>query len=366
MLMITKVFRYRKAGMNMKGRYPYYEVKGDTFYEIGKCYGTQAKEYIEFAVNEYKDYFSRHYKKRSWDKFIEYAMAFVPSIEEYGPELMEQMRGIADGSGCSLEDLMVINTRYEITKMPADECTTGAVLPEAAKDGGCYMVKNWDMRAGVRDFVVNLHYILPDGTRIMGCTEAGQLLREGMNSYGIAIANNALGSTLDNPGTGIPVTFIRMKVLSSKSYEEAVENFEKAPRSVANNTILGCGDGRIVNYEAYPGGFAKKLPVAGILTHANHFEVRPEINKYSISQRSDRLRKLLFERYGKIDVQAIKEVMSDHKDIPQSLCAHPCTPDIPMADRRMTIQSLIYDFTGMCVHIADGPPCETEYIRFDV
>ena len=350
----------------MKVRYPFYEVSGNTYYEVGKCYGEQAKNEIAYAITEYKDYFKRHYQKRSWEQFISYAMNYIPDIEAYGPELLEQLHGIADGSGTSFEDLMVINTRYEVTKLPPDECTTGAVLPEASLDGKTYMIKNWDMREGVRDFVVNLHYVLPDGTRIMGTTEAGQLLREGMNSHGIAIANNALGSTLDGPGAGIPVTFIRMKVLSAASYEDAVRFFESAPRSVSNNTILGCGDGRVVDYEAYPGGFAKKLPIAGILTHANHFEMKPEINKYPTSQRSDRLRKLLFDNYKKIDVTTIKHIMSDHKDLPQSLCAHPATPDVPLADRRMTIQSIIYDMTDLTVHIADGPPCETDYIEYRV
>ena len=91
--------------------YPYYEISGDTYFDVGVCYGKQAKEKIRLAIESYKKSFAKNYPNRSWEFFGEYAMGYIPSIEEYGPELMEQIRGIAEGSGESLVDIMILNTR---------------------------------------------------------------------------------------------------------------------------------------------------------------------------------------------------------------------------------------------------------------
>ncbi|MBQ4371306.1 MAG: acyl-CoA--6-aminopenicillanic acid acyltransferase [Firmicutes bacterium] len=349
----------------MNFEYPFYEVSGDTYFDVGKCYGMQAKEKIGLAIENYKDFFGRHNSDRTWDEFREYAMGYVPYLEDYGPELLEQVRGIAAGSGFAFEDIMILNTRYEITKLPSPECTTACILPEASGNGHTYLVKNWDFREGVRDFLVKLHYTLPNGTRIIGTTEAGQLPRDGMNSNRVAMANNSTSSTLDYYGAGIPVTFIRMKVLSASSYEEALEVYLAATRSCTNNSLIATV-GQVRSYEAYPDGHRLKEPIGGIVTHANHLELRPEINKYPISQRSDRLNKLLLERYQKIDVEAIKQVMSDHKDLPESICAHPGNAAQPLGDRKITVQSIIYDIDDLNVHIADGPPCETKFTTYKV
>ena len=47
--------------------------------------------------------------------------------------------------------------------------------------------------------------------------------REGFNSYGVAIINNGLASKYDYYGEGLPVTFLRRRVLASKSFEEAAD-----------------------------------------------------------------------------------------------------------------------------------------------
>ena len=74
-------------------------------------------------------------------------MAYLPDIKQMMPEVLEEAYGIADGAGVSIEDLMVLNCRYEITKFPkTPECTTAAILPEATASHTTYLVKNWDYK----------------------------------------------------------------------------------------------------------------------------------------------------------------------------------------------------------------------------
>lgn len=117
--------------------YPLIKVSGATYYEIGKDYGRQAKEMIAHSINDYKQVFALS-SDRSWEEMQEFALSFVDITRREMPEVMEEVEGIAEGSGFSLADIMIVNCRYEITKFPKkNECTTGAVLPEAAKTEKC-------------------------------------------------------------------------------------------------------------------------------------------------------------------------------------------------------------------------------------
>ena len=133
-------------------------VKADTPKERGRQYGEQAADKILAGVENYRQYFEKS-RGYSWDETKAYAAAYIPVIEKMMPEVLEEARGIAEGAGTGLEELMVLNTRYELTQYPSKlpECTTAAVLPEASADGGTYLIKNWDYRPGVLDKIVLVH-----------------------------------------------------------------------------------------------------------------------------------------------------------------------------------------------------------------
>lgn len=338
--------------------FEYVEVGGVTPYDRGSCYGHKARASIRTAIDNYRAYFPRRYGL-DWERLAATAMANVPEIEAAMPEILEEARGIAAGAGVAFADIMVLNSRYEITKRETvSECTTAAVLPGAG-GGRTYLVKNWDFREGILDHIVVLHIEQADGTRILGICEAGQMIREGFNNHGVGTGNNALRSTLDGPGGGIPVTFLRRRVLASRSFEEAKRTALGANRSVSNNIMLASADGQAIDIEAAPDGCETIEPVADILTHANHFTRRTEIEAGRRSLRDVRLRELLVKRWGHIDVPYIQACMRDHENAPESVCRHP-----EGVDRNMTVAGLIVDFAEGVAHICVGPPCTGEYQKY--
>ena len=44
-------------------------------------------------------------------------MGYVPVIEESMPEILEEAKGLASGSGRELAEIMAVNCRYEISKI---------------------------------------------------------------------------------------------------------------------------------------------------------------------------------------------------------------------------------------------------------
>ena len=192
---------------------------------------------------------------------------YVPALEIYDQNAMEEIRGIAAGSQTPLDLIMLINSRYDLTKYKnndqinsvsgTDECTTGTLIDEKSVK----MVQNWDLD----DYVFNndLCVILEAHTTpeeglprvILTLGEVGQLGRSGMNSKGLGLCANALNSNFDffafpqDFGNQeevkkvadeygiklpvIPISFARRKYLSCHSYANGLKYIVQTPRHVS-------------------------------------------------------------------------------------------------------------------------------------
>lgn len=342
--------------------FPIVNVEPDTPYRMGIQYGRQAKTQIHDGITDYRTLFAQT-STMSWDEISRYAVSYTPIVRAACPTLIDEVRGIADGADVSFADVMVLNTRYEITKFPKPhECTSFALLPEATAGCKAYVGQNWDYRLGIIDHIVIIHYEMPDGTRIVGCAEAGQVIRNGFNSHGIGLCANNLQSRGDNRGTALPVTFLRRRVLESTSFEAAKKLLLETPRNVSNNFMLGSAAGIALDFETSPLGTDLIEPTDGILTHANHFIVDPSKEALEQSPRAARLYELLNQRHGSVDVPWIIRCLSDHENYPKAICRHPVDTSLPIARRSCTAAGIIYNLTDGVAHICKGPSCENEFI----
>lgn len=340
------------------------KIEPGTPLQMGIQYGRQAAEKIRAGVADYKKLFLENYDM-SWEAICGYAATFVPIVEAAMPEIMEEARGIAKGAEISVDDVMVLNCRYEITKFPRpNECTSFSLQPETTKDGKTVVGQDWDYRAGILDNIVVVHAEQPDGTRLLGLAEAGQVIRNGFNSRGIGLCANNLQSVHDTRGTGIPVTFLRRRVLASRTFEEASEVIRNVPRDVSCNFMLASATGQTADFETYPGGADRIDATDGILTHANHFVVNPANEALETSPRGQRLYDLLAAHRGEIDVPYIAKCLSDHENYPKAICRHPSDVSIPLAQRGITVASVIYDLDERTGYICAGPPCEGAYVEY--
>lgn len=346
--------------------FPYIKIDAPTPYERGVQYGKQAKIQILKAREHYKSYFGG--RGDEWDSVCRFALRYSEMLEEAFPDLLEEARGIAKGAEVEFADIMVINCRYEMSKFPkVPECTTGAALAGSTEEKCTYSFKNWDFSKGVLDHVVILHIITEDGTRIMGLTEAGQMIRDGFNNYGLSIGTNNLQSVHDHSGFGIPVTFLRRKILMCRNFADAEKLIKEAVRTVSNNILLtDAKGGQAKDFEWHPLGVNELEPQDDILTHANHFVETPELDALAgrPKNRDTRLRSLLMKRYGHITPEYIMECMRDHEYYPLSICGHPTSDDNEYTKDRMTVSSMIVDFDHSCAYICAGPPCEGEYKKY--
>lgn len=337
-------------------------ISAPTPYERGTQYGQQARNEIGLCVETYRSRFAGT-RNLSWERAQEIGRSFIPYIKERMPDMLDELRGIADGAQAELDDLMVLNCRYEILHFPHEnECTAFALQREATANGHVYVGQNWDNRPTLLPHSLLLHITEEEsGRKILGLTEAGQLIRTGFTSSGVGQCSNSLRSSLDVQGAGIPSTFVRRKLLTMDHLEDIVTLIRQAPRSVSVNYCIASRENKAADIEAVPGQPVRFEPEHGIVTHANHLLVNRDLDISTAKRfRGERLYELLMRRVGGITTEYIMECLSDHEGYPQSLCSHK-TEDGKLWQ---TNASLIYDLDEGRAWVCYGPPCEGEYKEY--
>jgi isopenicillin-N N-acyltransferase-like protein len=351
---------------------PLIEISGADPVQRGRVYGEAARPQIETAIAFYAELFARS-ASLSWDQVVERSHAWVPHIDDYLPGAVDEMRGIAEGSGRNLGEILALNGRAELSHVnPFDdvpgECTSFAIMSEASGDGHVYCGQNWDWREGVRDTVVLLRIEQPGKPTILMQVEAGQIGKHGANSAGLALNGNGLVASIP-AGMGVPLNFIRRKVLEQWDMNAALRAVLRVRQSFSTNVLLTHRDDFAIDVETTPGRHGWLYPTDGLLVHANHFEafvpsqIEPTYRPSSIDSlyRGYRVRQALQRARTERNIPAVaRTAMSDHFSAPYSVCTHPDEADHPV-DAQLTIASSLVDLTTGEYRIAAGPPCTNDY-----
>lgn len=298
----------------------------------------------------------------------------------------EEMRGISDGAGIPLGDIAMLNARYEITfglfgdeakanddsglSTEADGCSTFGVLPEASANGHTLLGQNWDWLAGVYGRCVVLRITRDNGPNILCYTEAGIVGgKMGVNEHGIGLVENGLVSDHDGRNAYEKPFHMRCReVLDAETYDMALLPILATKRVCSANFVVGHADGEIIDIETSPNAVSYLYPVDGLVTHSNHF-IDPrhgpsQMERLSTSTlyRANRLDRLLRKHLGKLDTPVIREALADHFGHPNAICRHPDDRQ-PEAKRTMTNAAFVFDLNERTMLVADGPPCENDFVR---
>ncbi len=344
----------------------------------GRQYGEKAKSLIEKSVGKYQKAY-REASGVNWKKALDFSRTFVKRIQEYDETLLEEMKGLAKGSGRAFEEILTINLRTEILyglkKLQAKEgCTSFCALSEITREGNTILGQNWDYRPFAAETMFLLQVNQDKGPDILTLVEAGQLARLGMNSAGLGICNNYIECEKDGKdmGKGIPTPFIRRRALSQETYHEVVGTIAHTPRSFSANYLVATaeGEGDAIDIEATPETVYFLFPKEGLIVHSNHIKgAGPgyvgalRLGLENSIYRDRRLETLLRREIWKIASQEAMESLKDHFGHPYSICRHADTKK-PWYDQWQTNASVIMDLTDQVMWVSPGPPCEYEYQRF--
>ncbi len=350
--------------------FPVIDIQG-TPRECGVQHGQLAAERVARTISFYLGVFGRH-SKMSLEQVRERARAFLEQIEAIDTDILEEIKGIAEGARQQIEDIVAVNCRTELMygssrgSRAATECTTIIALPEATEHKGVLIGKNWDWRSPAMESVIVLRIRQRGKPSLSLIVEAGMVGRDGMNEDGIMVCGNMLTSSADSGKAGVPIPILRRRILNSRHYYEAIDVLTRSPRGASGNYIIAHRDGVAINFETTPDNVYPVYPERGLLTHANHFQslaaqahgVANSFNGDSL-YRDFRARQLLEPKIGSLRVEDIKAALRDEFGSPRAICRAP--HEYPGQGPTMTIASVVFDMSNAAMHVAPGQPTRSEY-----
>lgn len=358
--------------MNPNMPFPIVKTQG-TPNDRGQQYGSRCREMIARVVAFYRWIFAIK-SKLDWDQSLEKAAEFVPVLNDYDSDIMEEIEGIARGADRPVAEIVALNVRTELLFLLATgagqakaSCTSLAAVPPAAEH--TLLAQNWDWYPQVRDCCVILEEKPQDRPEILHVVEAGIIAKTGYNSAGIGLCTNALVTA--NWRVGVPYHAILWRILKSVTMADAIGAVTGPQRASAANYLIAHAAGEAVNLEAAPQDLNVIFPQKGIISHANHCKIsNTDIIDLTSAiwpdtiMRDYRAGKILHQYNGHIDASSIQQVLKDHFDKPNSICTHKDV-NLPPHEHSQTNVSLIMDLTEKSLLIAKGPPCEHKYVAIN-
>lgn len=308
-------------------------IKGSA-YDQGKTQGELAKDLIKKNVETINEGIKRlKIQPKEYKDLLKNNLTFY---EKYEPEIVEELKGISDGSGIPLEEIHLINVPlFFVLKWLPQECTSILARGSATLDGKTYLIKNRDMGSEkVKHVVLNREY--EDGRKITEVNGAGIITfpGSGMNNAGLAVSTSGVWSDkMDFDLERIKESHIllNMHIIleECETVDEAIDYLKNVKRMSGMNFILA-DKNKAVAVEATQDDIKVMEAEDGILVRSNHYispeleHLNPGIEGYpSTYMRYERATSYLKARLGQIRFQEILAIASDHENGPAScLCRH--------------------------------------------
>jgi isopenicillin-N N-acyltransferase like protein len=381
LLFIAHQFVSAQTGVNQK--IPVLELSGNG-YERGLQHGTQLKNEIAAVFDRWKANIRRTTGAENADTLLKAFLAatnFEPITKKYIPELLDEIKGIAKGSGQSYEDVFAFQLLDELwvymdTKNNTSPHHCSGMGVAGSVNHPAWIAQNMDVENYMQGGQVLLH--LPARGKqpeqyIVTC--AGLVALNGMNAAGIGLCLNTI-MELQGSTDGMPVAFIIRSVLNQNNGKDAMEFLQNIKHASGQNYILGIADS-VYDFEASANRVVRFIPATGnsaLVYHTNHALANPDVKPWykklfernmagaNISDNSVIRFASLEQRLvgANINTDVIKSTLRA-KDNPY----HPVCRTFGGRGGGFTFSSILFTLTGKkSVQLTYGSPDQAEYVEY--
>lgn len=333
--------------------------------EIGRAHGEAVRGRIAQGLDTWLAVVGRQTKMRG-PEYVESflgATDFVKSIDYFTPALLEEVRGIAEGSGQRFETMLAYQMMDEEwayraklirARRRGEACSAAGVL---RGDGTAVLGQNMDLPSHYDGTQVLLRTRPATGPALMVFTPAGMIGTTGVNEHAVGVCVNAL-IELRHASGGLPVAFVMRGALAQRTARDAASLLKTVPHATGQNYLVA-DPGRVEDYECSPGQVAEVPPAGSQVMHTNHVLMSSDVDENAApdpdSTTGPRLA-VLRDRLGPLGPDVgpadLMEALSDRT--------------APVCRSRegdwMTLGSLVMELRPQpTLHVALGPPAETPY-----
>lgn len=352
----------------------------------GRAHGEALRPVIAQGMARWKDALHRWtglHPEEYLDRFVE-ATDFLPAIERWAPQLLDEVRGIAEGAGLPYRDVYAYQLmdeewlfRYDLAREQAapEHCSLVGVFGEG--EGPAILGQNMDLPR-CYDGTQTLLRVAPGdgGPEALIFTAAGLIGTCGLNSAAVGLCVNTLGQ-LAYKRTGLPVAFIMRRLLEFATPEEAAAFLRAVDHASGQNYAIG-GPRHIVDFECSANRVESYRPHPTRVYHTNHplanadLALRSQaaagaVGKGDATERpgqpipSNSEQRLAFVAHA-LDSTAPFTV--DDARTVLSSCEVPISVPRTGPGSSMTLGSLVMELSVPPVlHVACGPPADTAYVK---
>jgi len=256
---------------------PYLALSGAPF-DRGYCFGEQRRRAIAYWVKEWL----RSLEVAGIDAPEQYVDAmlreteFLPDISRAAPDLLQEINGIAAGSGIPFElifgaQLMdeewAYRQRTRSVPVTREKCSSVAVH---TTPGMTWIGQNMDLGSYTDGHQLVLRIDgSPNSPATLVVTIGGMIGLMGVNARQVGLCVNALPQ-LGGASTGLPVAFVVRRLLQCTSAAEAAALVQRLPHASSQHYLIA-DPYDIHSFEASPTGVERVQPrVDGRVLHTNH------------------------------------------------------------------------------------------------
>ena len=288
----------------------------------------------------------------------------VGYVEAYDPGMLAELRGMAQGSGLSLDQLMLLQVRNQLRPEKPEGCTAFSLTPEACDSRSATIGQNWDNDPGLDDYTIVLTRRPRGEPAHINITHVGRIAYIGFSEAGIGVCLNTLPAP--SRELGVPHYFTVRGIYQARSLDQAVDAVRRAERAIPANILMATPQGPADLEVTLDDVHVLRQTDAGALTHANHcrhpdlLPVNDEFGDLMQSgARQRRVDELLNSAGRPLTLAQLQAVLSDHDGHPTSICRHP--DGDPKTGYSRSVFSVIMEVDDGRLHVSRGNPCETPY-----
>jgi isopenicillin-N N-acyltransferase like protein len=325
--------------------------------ERGRQYGRQFKDAIRaFLEQEIYGAFAKNPPRR--EDLLRYAALCMKPIARQAPIVMEELQGMAESTGLTLEEQVAVTCHEEFWHrgvLPAaDHCTAIACGPPDTSDGGTYVGQNWDWMTRLYGLSRVLLWKRPEGPSVISYAYPGLWIAAGMNSAGIALCwTSTPGEGIPGPRVGLPSYVLIAEMLYQDTLDAAVEAARRSGHAGWFTFVLADGQGRLANVEGSPremavqwgrGHMARVYFGTAQMTHT------PPGKPIKRHPQCQRMLDLLAGSKGRLDRPTLQGFFGDHES---TICKH-----------YGTLDSMLFNTARREAYVSRGPGCSGRWRRF--
>ncbi len=307
----------------------------------------------------------------TWEVAQIQARKYIPFAQEYYPQYVEELLGIAEGANVSFDDLAVLNGMEAVTTdaLHLTKCTTMAVNHERSLNGHVLIAHNEDWVPEDEPDVYIIQAKPDQEPPYLAMSYGGLLPNIGFNAYGIAQFCDSVYPS--DCRIGIPRLVNSRAVLAAPTISDAIRHMLVPHRAAGYNHLLAHESGELYNVEVSSRRFAVLYAEDGYLAHTNHYldqgmqtvESEPD-ELVSTRVRYFRAMRLLKQR-EQHSVESLQAIQRDHVNYQDSICNHAVDFSRPL-DREKTIVGLLVDLTERRMQVCWGNPCEAKFFSYEL